>query len=516
MLQALPKKPLVIVVEDDPHGLHFMRSSLGLSGFYVRAASSAEEARVLCEETGLQAVSAVLCDYRLPGESGISLLNWIRRQDPAIATLIITGQGEKSIVQQAIASGAFDYLEKPVTHQFLREVLWRAVAHTRRQRQSAIDRCHLEQLEQLDHSMSRARSAELAGRMRIYHRPLHEVGGDFLITHDYGGGRWLALAGDVAGHDIRSGYVSTYFQGMFRGCVESGASIEDALRLFNRALLQGRASLPSPERVSLSISALEIDPPTRYFRHWNCGFTPCRIVHANGRVRELPFGNFPLGWMDTIEAEPLAVHASDKAFLYVHTDGLLEFADSLEMDPFSLLYRFMRDTKAIEDLPAQPSDDILAFCIHLTPEVSLTSSFEPLLSEHYAGTEIEHIDQLQANWRRNLSYAIGDRLGDRIYDLLICIREGMLNALIHGCERSADKFAHLQISVNSDKSVLRVIIDDPGRGHEFDLPRRMMEISESTGKHLGLGIIQHLSDEFEIENKGTSLVFDFEISPVHA
>ncbi len=144
--------------------------------------------------------------------------------------------------------------------------------------------------------------------------------------------------------------------------------------------------------------------------------------------------------------------------------------------------------------------------------MSLEDSFEPILSEHYAGTEFEHIDQLQANWRRSITFAMGDRLGDRLYDLLICIREGMLNALIHGCERSAEKFAHLQVSINEAGEVLRIHIDDPGRGHTFDLQERLEQINQKSGKHLGLGIIQHLSDSFSIENKGTSLIFDFKIS----
>ena len=147
--------------------------------------------------------------------------------------------------------------------------------------------------------------------------------------------------------------------------------------------------------------------------------------------------------------------------------------------------------------------------------MSLEESFEPILSEHYAGTECEHIDQLQANWRRSVTFALDDRLGDRLYDLLICIREGMLNALIHGCERSAEKFAHLQISINEAQKILRIHIDDPGRGHTFDLRERLEQISKKTGKHLGLGIIQHLSDSFAVENKGTSLVFDFKITPDH-
>ncbi len=96
---------------------------------------------------------------------------------------------------------------------------------------------------------------------------------------------------------------------------------------------------------------------------------------------------------------------------------------------------------------------------------------------------------------------------------MICIREGMINALTHGCEKSADKFAHLQISINEDKDTLRIYIDDPGKGHEFDLVARLERLGNERGENLGLGIIQHLSDSFKVENKGTSLVFDFSITP---
>jgi anti-sigma regulatory factor (Ser/Thr protein kinase) len=192
---------------------------------------------------------------------------------------------------------------------------------------------------------------------------------------------------------------------------------------------------------------------------------------------------------------------------------LSEFSEVLEVNPFALLYGLMHGQKSISDLPLDPKDDILILCYSLNP---LNSQFQPILNEHYAGTEAAHIDHLQSNWRRSISFALGDKLGDRLYDLLICIREGMLNAFIHGCEKAPDKFAHLQISLSPDKQRLRVIIDDPGRGHSFDLKKRLDEIGQTGSQHLGLGIIQHLSDDFNMENKGTSLVFDFEISPVPA
>jgi len=143
----------------------------------------------------------------------------------------------------------------------------------------------------------------------------------------------------------------------------------------------------------------------------------------------------------------------------------------------------------------------------------LNQIFEPILSEHYAGTEIDHIDQLQSSWRRSLNFALEDRLGDRLYELLICIREGMINALVHGCERSAEKFSHLQISLDKERETVRVVIDDPGRGHTYDMENSLEDAGAQIGKHLGLGVIHHLSHQFRIENRGTSLTFEFLVNP---
>lgn len=507
----------VLVVEDDPHVLSFLESSLTLSGFRVITAQTAEEARRHCEREGLRNLWAALSDYRLPGDTGIELLQWIREQDRSLSTLVITGQGEKSIVETSLNIGVFHYLEKPVTHQELTKVITEAVAETKRQRQSEDDRRELEDLEHFDQRMSRNIPPGLKERVRLFYKPLHEVGGDLFICHAYSPEDWVLFVGDVSGHDIKSGYVSTYFQGMFRGCVENGSRVGDFIKLFNQTLRrQSDFDSREGEIISLSVSAFSIKAASPVIEHWNFGFTPCLVVLRDGFVRECPFGNFPLGWDTTISTEPLSIPREEAFRLYAFTDGLVELASDLEVDPFAVLNRLMEDRNAIESLPIAARDDILILEYTINPSLPLNTQFNPLLSEHYAGTEVDHIDNLQDNWRRSLTFALDDLMGDRLYDLLICIREGMLNALLHGCERSPEKFAHLQISISEDKSALRIVIDDPGRGHEFDLKKRLENLHGHTGKHLGLGIIQHLSDDFHIENKGTSLVFDFEINPVKA
>jgi sigma-B regulation protein RsbU (phosphoserine phosphatase) len=514
MVDFSAKSPLVLVVEDDPHSRSFMESSLKLSGFSVVSADSVESAREICQQTGLDAFFTIISDYRLPEVSGTEFLQWIRSEDSSLSTIIITGQGEKSIVEQSIAVGVFRYLEKPVTHQELREVIWSAVEQTRLQRKYASDRKGLQALEHLGQSLNVVIPESQQDRMTVVYRPLHEVGGDFFITHEFDEGRFVFLLGDISGHDIRSGYVSTYFQGMFRGSLEGDARISKAMDLFNRSLRQHDLQDESGQgSVSLTLSALDCNPQEDYIKHWNFGFTPCLLVSEKGSIKECPYGHFPLGWMEGIDTTPISLPVQGNSILYIFTDGLSEFANSLRVNSFSLLYRLLHPNSFAGDLQESPTDDILIVRYLLNPAMTLSQTFEPILSEHYAGSELEHIDHLQANWRRCITFALGDRLGDRLYDLLICIREGMINAFTHGCEGSEDKFAHLQISINEDKDLLRVFIDDPGRGHTFDLAKRLDQLGEQIGKHLGLGIIHHLSDELQVDNNGTSLVFDFEVNP---
>jgi FixJ family two-component response regulator/anti-sigma regulatory factor (Ser/Thr protein kinase) len=517
MAKVVGEAKTVLVVEDDPYVLSFMESSLSLAGFRVLSAHDTGQARDWCRKERFATFWAVLSDYRLPGDTGIDLLKWIREEDPTLATLVITGQGEKSIVEDSLKVGAFKYLEKPVTHRELKKAIEEAVEHTRRQRQSEVDRRELEHLEQFDQRMSAVVPAGLKEQVRLFYQPLHEVGGDLFICHAYSPSEWVLFVGDVAGHDIKSGYVSTYFQGMFRGCVENGSHVQDFIDLFNRTLRrQSDFQSPDGDLISLSVSAFYINHDNPDIAHWNYGFTPCCVVRSDGLLEEGHYGQFPLGWAPGIDTAPSHIPVADRFRFYAFTDGLIELAADLDLHPFSLLYRLMEDRNAIKGLPSRAKDDILILEYTINLDLALETQFNPLLSEHYAGTEVEHIDNLQDNWRRSLTFALDDQMGDRLYDLLICIREGMLNALIHGCERASDKFAHLQISINEPKTMLRVVIDDPGRGHQFDLKKRLEDIGGQTGKHLGLGIIQHLSDDFLIDNKGTSLVFDFEINPVTA
>jgi two-component system, NtrC family, response regulator AtoC len=68
----------------------------------------------------------VFADVRLPGMSGIDLLQRIREFDPAIPVIIMTAHGTIEGAVEAVKLGAFDYLKKPVDLEELRLLAARA------------------------------------------------------------------------------------------------------------------------------------------------------------------------------------------------------------------------------------------------------------------------------------------------------------------------------------------------------------------------------------------------------
>ena len=54
----------------------------------------------------------VLLDYRLPGSSGLEALDELRKIDPDVPTIVLTGAGDDQIATDAIRLGAEEFLSR--------------------------------------------------------------------------------------------------------------------------------------------------------------------------------------------------------------------------------------------------------------------------------------------------------------------------------------------------------------------------------------------------------------------
>ncbi|MBB1274500.1 MULTISPECIES: sigma-54 dependent transcriptional regulator [Psychromonas] len=82
----------------------------------------AESALIAMKET---LPMVVISDIRLPGISGLQLLNTLQQRDLDLPIILITGHGDISMAVEAIRNGAYDFIEKPFASD-------RLIEHTRK------------------------------------------------------------------------------------------------------------------------------------------------------------------------------------------------------------------------------------------------------------------------------------------------------------------------------------------------------------------------------------------------
>ncbi len=101
----------ILVADDEAHIRQILGQMLESEGFTVFTAENGEEAVRLAREHALQ---LAILDIYMPRKNGLEALGEIKRIDPTIEVLIITGNANlESLRTSIVENGAFDYLLKP-------------------------------------------------------------------------------------------------------------------------------------------------------------------------------------------------------------------------------------------------------------------------------------------------------------------------------------------------------------------------------------------------------------------
>lgn len=133
-----------ILLVDDEEGI---RKVLGISlrdlGFTVHTAASGEEGIKLFDKYQPE---IVLTDIKMPGISGIDLLERFKFQSPDTEIIMLTGHGDMELAIQSIKRSATDFITKPVNDDALEIALKRAHERIEMRRQINQYTCDLERL----------------------------------------------------------------------------------------------------------------------------------------------------------------------------------------------------------------------------------------------------------------------------------------------------------------------------------------------------------------------------------
>jgi CheY-like chemotaxis protein len=114
--KAMESKGRILVLDDDPVVTLSCKRILGAEGYTIITTDKGEDAikKVSNEEFDL-----LISDVRLPDMNGISVLRETRQVQPKLDVVIITGYPTLEDAKESVRLGAFEFIEKPFTPEFM-------------------------------------------------------------------------------------------------------------------------------------------------------------------------------------------------------------------------------------------------------------------------------------------------------------------------------------------------------------------------------------------------------------
>jgi two-component system nitrogen regulation response regulator GlnG len=181
----------VWVVDDDQSIRWVLERALQRDGFEVRAFGSAKDCLSALET---DAPKVLVSDIRMPGQSGLELLQQVKARRPGMPVIIMTAFSDLDSAVSSFQGGAFEYLPKPFDLPHAIELIRRAVIES--DREAAADEGVLDAPEMLGQAPAMQEVFRAIGR-------LSQSNVTVLITGESGSGKEL-IAQALHRHSVRA------------------------------------------------------------------------------------------------------------------------------------------------------------------------------------------------------------------------------------------------------------------------------------------------------------------------
>jgi two-component system response regulator FixJ len=116
---------IVYVIDDDESARHSLEFLLDVAGIRVRSFPSAD---AFLKAYPPLAGACVVTDVRMPGMSGVELVEELKRRGAEVPVIVITGHADVPLAIQAMKAGVSDFIEKPFDDEAILSAIRRAIA----------------------------------------------------------------------------------------------------------------------------------------------------------------------------------------------------------------------------------------------------------------------------------------------------------------------------------------------------------------------------------------------------
>jgi phosphoserine phosphatase RsbU/P len=335
-------KPIILIADDE----EIMRLKLKRfveKEFQVTTllAADGEQAWALYNANDIR---FVISDWMMPGCDGPELCARIRQNTsrPYTYIVLLTGRTEQEDLLAGMASGADDYLRKPVDYEELRSRLVAGLRVLNLER--SLERKNVElsnAYNQLSKALSEASQAQqrmlptrtklldisqrYGLRMAYNCQFCESLGGDVLGVGQHDSGDIYTYLADVSGHGIAASVSAISLHTFLLTNLDSSLATIPLIEKVNKFCCN-----EFPEQVYCSLVLLRVSPQTRMVELVVAGHPPVLLHRSLGVIEELesvipPLGLFydlPEGW----SSKQFMLEPGDRLIAY--TDGIIETRDT--------------------------------------------------------------------------------------------------------------------------------------------------------------------------------------------
>lgn len=100
----------ILLVDDEKQFVDTLAERLAMRGFSARVAYDGPQALKAVEEP----TDVIVLDLRMPGMDGFEVLRSVKKSNPQVQVIILTGHGDDAEEQTAYRMGAYNFLKKPM------------------------------------------------------------------------------------------------------------------------------------------------------------------------------------------------------------------------------------------------------------------------------------------------------------------------------------------------------------------------------------------------------------------